>query len=40
LIPEGELGERIYLEGFEELFTQGQLQPVLNPKKKIVEKCL
>jgi tRNA-binding EMAP/Myf-like protein len=40
LIPEGELGERIYLEGFEELFPQGQLQPVLNPKKKIVERCL
>ena len=40
LIPEGELGERVYLEGFEELFPQGQIQPVLNPKKKIVEKCL
>lgn len=40
LIPEGDLGERIYLEGFEELFPQGQLQPVLNPKKKIVERVL
>ena len=40
LIPEGELGDRLYLEGFEELFSQGDLQPVLNPKKKILEKCL
>ena len=39
LIPEGELGDRLYLEGFEELFSQGDLQPVLNPKKKILEKC-
>ena len=36
LIPDGELGERIYLEGVEDLFTQGDLQPVLNPKKKVL----
>jgi len=40
LIPEGELGERLYLEGHEDLFAQGDIQPVLNPKKKILEKCV
>ena len=30
----------MYLEGFEDLFAQGDLQPVLNPKKKILEKCI
>lgn len=39
-MPEGELGERLYLEGFEGLFAQGPLQPVLNPKKKVLEKCM
>ena len=39
LIPDGELGERLFLEGHEDLFTQGDILPVLNPKKKILEKC-
>lgn len=36
LIPEGELGERIFLEGYQELFVQGDIAPVLNPKKKVL----
>lgn len=28
------------MEGFEELFPQAQIQPVLNPKKKVLERCL
>lgn len=40
LIPEGENGERLFLEGHEELFTQGDIQPILNPKKKVLEKCV
>lgn len=28
------------MEGHEGLFTQGDLLPVLNPKRKVVEKCL
>lgn len=39
LIPEGENGERCYLEGHENLFVQGDILPVLNPKKKVLEKC-
>lgn len=38
--PEGENSERIYLEGYEELFKTAALLPVLNPKKKILEKCI
>lgn len=40
LRPEGELGERIYLEGYEHLFKAEGVLPVLNPKKKIVERVL
>lgn len=36
LIPEGEIGERVYLDGHEGLFSQGDLLPVLNPKRKVV----
>ena len=36
LLPEGELGERIFLEGHQELFVQGDITPVLNPKKKVL----
>lgn len=38
LCPEGPLGERLYLEGFEELFQTGEeILPVI--KKKTLEKC-
>jgi len=40
LIPDGEIGERVYLEGHENLFVGGDILPVLNPKRKVVEKCL
>lgn len=40
LIPDGEVGERVYLDGFQELFVGGDILPVLNPKKKILEKSL
>ena len=39
LVPEGPLGERLYLEGFEEFFEAGEeVQPV--QKKKTLERCL
>lgn len=37
--PNGKVGERIVLEGHEAKFTQDKL-PVLNPKKKVLEKCI
>ena len=40
LRPQGEIGERIYLDGFEEFFESKEIMPVLNPKKKILEKSL
>jgi len=39
VIPKGKIGERVVLEGSEQKFTQDKL-PVLNPKKKILEKCI
>ena len=39
VVPKGKVGERIFLEGFKEKFTQDKL-PVVNPKKKILEKCI
>lgn len=39
IVPKGKVGERIVLEGHEAKFTQDKL-PVLNPKKKILEKCI
>lgn len=39
VVPQGKIGERIVLEGFKEKFTQEKL-PQLNPKKKILEKCI
>ena len=38
--PEGAVNDRVYLEGHEELFKGGPILPVLNPKKKVLEKCL
>lgn len=38
-MPEGEPDERIKLEGFDELFGVEKCQ-LLNPKKKVLEKCL
>ncbi|EGR27374.1 tRNA binding domain protein [Ichthyophthirius multifiliis] len=35
---DSQIGERVFLEGHENLFVQ-DLQPVLNPKKKILETC-
>ena len=37
--PKGKVGERIVLDGFKEKFSQDK-QPQLNPKKKILEKCI
>lgn len=34
--PEGAVGERVFLEGHEELFKSEAILPVLNPKKKIL----
>lgn len=39
VVPKGKIGERVVLEGHEAKFTQDKL-PVLNPKKKILEKCI
>jgi len=39
VIPKGKIGERVFLEGFQEKFTQDKL-PQLNPKKKVLEKCI
>lgn len=36
LIPEGNIGERVYLEGHDDLFVSGDILPVLNPKRKVV----
>ena len=39
LRPEGPVGERLYLEGYEELFNTGEeILPVMN--KKNLERCL
>jgi len=40
IVPEGEPGERVFLAGFQNLFTQTEIQPVLNQKKKVLERCL
>ena len=47
LRPQGEIGERIYLEGYEDLFNisggDSESMPILkqmNTKRKIVENCL
>jgi aminoacyl tRNA synthase complex-interacting multifunctional protein 1 len=38
LSPEGPLGERLYLDGFEELFQTGEeILPII--KKKTLDKC-
>lgn len=40
VVPKGaKVGERVVLEGFEDKFSQDR-QPELNPKKKILEKCI
>lgn len=37
--PQGANSERIYLEGYEQLFRCEGIMPVLNPKKKVLDKC-
>lgn len=39
IVPKGKTGERIFLEGFKDKFTQERL-PQLGSKKKILEKCI
>jgi aminoacyl tRNA synthase complex-interacting multifunctional protein 1 len=38
--PLGELNERVVLEGYESIFKAEERPSVLNPKKKVLEKCL
>lgn len=38
LIPQGQLGERLYLEGFEELFKAGEEIIPIVKKSKVLEK--
>lgn len=39
LVPDGQLGERLYLEGYQELFPGGEyIRPLM--KKKTLERCL
>ena len=39
LRPKGQLNERLVLEGYEQLFTEEKVA-IINPKKKILERCL
>jgi aminoacyl tRNA synthase complex-interacting multifunctional protein 1 len=39
LRPKGKLDERLVLEGHEQLFTEEKVA-IINPKKKILERCL
>ena len=39
IVPDGARGERVYLDGFQELFDTGaELQPIIN--QKTLEKCV
>lgn len=39
LRPKGQVDERLVLEGFEKLYTNEKVA-LINPKKKILERCL
>ena len=40
LRPEGNNSQRVFLEGHEDIFKGGPILPLLNPKKKVLEKSL